>query len=182
MLSDGDIVRVRMGLAIVPILKVIEKDITDIIAQLYEVIEFDMISVKPSMMNIPDRYFDKTRGQYKAHELLTLITKEKKDDILLGVTMVDLYYPGLNYVFGLAKARDSIISLCRLRQEFYGLKSDRRLFLDRATKEAIHEIGHVLGLAHCRSPNCVMFFSNSIHDTDAKSYRFCKFCSAMILA
>ncbi|HIC98260.1 MAG TPA: matrixin family metalloprotease, partial [Pyrodictiaceae archaeon] len=47
----------------------------------------------------------------------------------------------------------------------YGLPADKELFKLRALKEAMHEIGHVLGLLHCTDKRCVMHFSNSIIDT-----------------
>jgi archaemetzincin len=43
-------------------------------------------------------------------------------------------------------------------------------------KEAIHELGHSYGLAHCSRPKCVMFFSNSLQDTDRKRSAFCVDC------
>lgn len=36
--------------------------------------------------------------------------------------------------------------------------------------------GHTWGLAHCAAPRCVMFFSNTLHDTDAKGVEFCSAC------
>lgn len=43
-------------------------------------------------------------------------------------------------------------------------------------KEAVHELGHTFGLVHCIDPKCVMFFSNSLADTDNKNTKFCKKC------
>jgi archaemetzincin len=43
------------------------------------------------------------------------------------------------------------IYLPRLRQGFYGLKKNEKLFLQRVVKEAVHEIGHAFGLAISRS-------------------------------
>jgi archaemetzincin len=31
-------------------------------------------------------------------------------------------------------------------------------------------------LGHCENPRCVMFFSNSLMDTDGKGFEFCLRC------
>ena len=99
-------------------------------------------------------------------------------DRVLGVTDVDIYATGLNFIFGEADyvGRKALISLQRLRQEFYGLPSDEKLFQRRALKEAVHELGHTYGLGHCPDPTCVMYFSNSLSDTDFKEWELCPFC------
>ena len=99
-------------------------------------------------------------------------------DKCLGIVDVDLYAPGLNFVFGEADISSgvAIISLHRLRQERYGLPKDERLFQDRAIKEAVHELGHTFYLSHCKDVKCVMHFSNSLADTDIKGASFCHKC------
>jgi len=182
MRSNGGITRIDNGLSIIPILGVDVKDISDIAALLHGAIEFKWISIKPPIMDVPSKYLNKTSGQYEARELLALIAtmKRAKEEIMLGVTVLDLSHPGLNFVFGIASIRGAVISLSRLRQEYYGLMPDRQLFLTRAAKEAVHEIGHVLGLGHCKSKRCVMFFSNSIYDTDVKGHRYCAPCATRV--
>jgi archaemetzincin len=100
---------------------------------------------------------------------------------VLGVVDVDLYATDLNFVFGEADPKEgvAVISLARLRQEFYDLPPNQALFQERTLKEAIHELGHTYGLGHCPDSTCVMHFSNSLEDTDKKSWRFCNKCNVL---
>ncbi len=123
------------------------------------------------------------RGQYLASLLLAALPPPVRlDDRVLGVVGEDIFAPGLNFVFGEAeiKGRRALISLARLRQEFYGLPKDEDLFLERVLKEAVHEIGHTYQLGHCEDSTCVMHFSNSLHDTDLKGWNFCHTCQKRV--
>jgi len=103
-------------------------------------------------------------------------------DRVLGVVDVDIFAPGLNFVFGQAdiSGKRALISLQRLRQEFYGLPRDESVFGERVLKEAVHEVGHTYGLRHCPDPTCVMHFSNSLPDTDLKGCNLCLICQEKI--
>jgi archaemetzincin len=120
------------------------------------------------------------RRQYPGEPFLqTLVAaRQSGDEVILGVTGVDLFVSGLNFVFGLADpcSRVAVISLARLYPEFYGQPRNPQLFKERVLKEAVHEIGHILGLGHCLDPACIMFFSNTLTDTDRKGPGFCKLC------
>ena len=134
------------------------------------------------VMSLPPEAYDDKRSQYHSSFLLDLVREhlEKTDaDKILGITNVDLYVPQLNFVFGEAElhGKVAIISLCRLKPEFHGDSPDERLFLERAVKEAVHEVGHTSGLTHCPNRSCVMSFSNTISDVDRKKAAFCQKCS-----
>jgi archaemetzincin len=134
-----------------------------------------------SEMPIPQDSYDNRRKQYHSTTMLKALRGIKQGNFgrMLGVTDVDLYVPKLNFVFGEADLLSgaAVISLTRLRQEFYGLPPDGKLFYERAVKEAVHELGHTYGLGHCQNPACIMFFSNSLVDTDKKGPGFCTNCN-----
>lgn len=131
---------------------------------------------------VPEAAFDKNRRQYRSNQILGMVqsytAKAKNVNCVLGVVNVDIFVPGLNFVFGEASfpGKAALISLWRLRPEFYGANPDVGLYAQRALKEAVHEIGHTLGLKHCPRSSCVMHFSNSIFDTDKKQSLFCDEC------
>ena len=131
-------------------------------------------------VRIPSEAYHSRRKQYNSEVILHRLQPHRppQGERLLGITEVDLYVSPLNFVFGQADLPGGValISLCRLHQEFYGLPSDKALFLLRTTKEAVHELGHTYGLRHCYNTKCVMHFSNSLRDTDIKSESFCPRC------
>jgi len=127
--------------------------------------------------------YDSQRKQYLSSKLLASLKKSEREERVIGIADVDLYVPRLNFVFGEADivSGTAIVSLCRLRQEYYGLAPDEALFLERATKEIVHELGHTFGLGHCPNNKCVMHFSNSLADTDLKEASFCSRCRPKIM-
>ena len=142
------------------------------------------VEIAPQIRDFSQTY-DSERKQYLAPLLLDKLKTSAKanDEKVLGIIDVDLYAPGLNFVFGQADTISgvAIISLYRLRQDYYSLPSDNALFLDRATKEAVHELGHTFGLGHCSNVECVMHFSNSLPDTDRKQAIFCSQCRPKLI-
>jgi archaemetzincin len=149
---------------------------------LMEILPDTVYSVIDENPPLSQKAFDKKRNQYRSDVILSEIegyANGKKDfNRVLGLVDADLYVSGLNFVFGEATCpgKAGLISLWRLRPEFYGDASNSELFLARAVKEAVHEVGHTLGLRHCPRYSCVMHFSNSILDTDKKQSLFCDQC------
>ena len=131
----------------------------------------------------PAYAYHKRRQQYLSDAILNRLRQVALPaERLLGLVDLDLYTPGLNFVFGQASmgGREALIALPRLRQTFYGLPDDKALFHERAIKEAVHELGHTYGLGHCPDATCVMHFSNSLPDTDFKEKEFCGVCKTSL--
>lgn len=131
----------------------------------------------------PEEAYNPRRHQYLSNVILEYARRTCKGEFrILFVTELDLYVPGLNFVFGQAESpgKYAIVSLHRLHPEFYGDKPCYRIFSERALKEAVHELGHTYGLTHCVDSRCVMYFSNTIIDTDRKSFKFCSRCYAKL--
>ncbi len=129
--------------------------------------------------DIPLSAFNEKRKQYNAELILRfLLSKfEKSNEILVAITSRDIYVKGMNFVFGLAQLRGKacVASICRLNPAFWGEKGNEKLFRERVLKEVLHELYHVIGLEHCNN-YCVMRFSNSIWEVDAKPLRLCSTC------
>lgn len=121
---------------------------------------------------IRPEWYDATRGQFEADRFLEALRDEPFDRVL-GVTAVDLYLHGLKFVFGQARTmgRPAVVSVARLGQP------GTEVFGERLAKEAIHELGHTLGLGHCDNRECVMWFSNTLQETDRKTRWFCHVCN-----
>jgi len=126
-------------------------------------------------------YYSNDRHQYHSTEILKLLLPfgAGNQDHILGIMDEDIYIPILTFVFGEAQlgGRCALISGHRLHQEFYGLPEDETLYLNRCEKEAVHELGHTLGLKHCQNFECVMRYANSVEDIDTKRNIFCPSCS-----
>ncbi|ACK43073.1 MULTISPECIES: archaemetzincin family Zn-dependent metalloprotease [Dictyoglomus] len=161
----------------------IEKDLLDFLKKKIE--EVFNIKVKDyKNLSIPEEAYNPQRKQYYSYHFLNLLSSLNPLDAykILGITNVDLYTDYLNFIFGeaIVNGKECVISIARLDNKFYNLPADNELLKLRTLKEAVHELGHTMGLKHCETPSCVMYFSNTLADTDKKSYNFCPKCKSRL--
>lgn len=125
------------------------------------------VVVDGELAPIEDAY-NSERDQYDADLLLTHLIKKKKIEAALWVIKKDLYCHGMNFIFGYAlHYKGAVLSTYRLSSQ--GL----------IEKEAIHEVGHILGLNHCRN-RCVMQFSKSLWEAKMKPSSLCRQCKTKL--
>ncbi len=171
-----------MKIGVLPIGHVDEAVLLRICEGLIRVFPDTTCVVVDRALSLREETFDEKRKQYRSHAILSDVqgyaVKNTGVNRVLGVVDADIFVPELNFVFGEAACpgKAALISLWRLRPEFYGDAPNVEVFLERALKEAVHEVGHTLGLRHCSRASCVMHFSNSISDTDKKQSLFCDKC------
>ncbi len=132
-----------------------------------------------SGMEIPRYAYNQKRDQYHVETILeSLSFRHSGGDFILGVGDLDIYMKGYNFVFGHSNLITGVglMSTMRLWPSFYGEPDEKNLFRKRMLTAATHEMGHLMGLFHCRNPGCVMNDSRSISEMDSKSFDFCKSC------
>jgi archaemetzincin len=132
----------------------------------------------------PEFAFDPARNQYGSIPVLEMLLRRMPADALklVAFTQRDLFIPVLTFVYGHAQlgGKAAVVSLARLRQEFYGLPANQEVFLQRAHKEALHETGHAFGLVHCAERSCAMSLATNIRQIDMKQAALCAACAAHI--
>ena len=140
-------------------------------------------------INISREAYNHFRRQYDAEKVLQKLIEIpevkfiNKETPTLLLPEYDLYYGGLNFVFGLEEPSKgtAIVSIARLKPDFYDERPSDEKVVSRTVKEVIHEIGHNIGLEHCTKPRCVMSFSPSINDVDIKQKTFCDECKIKMM-
>ncbi len=132
---------------------------------------------------LPADAYDARRGQHHATRLLEHLAASPSPAYRrLGVAGVDLFVPILRYVFGEAMlgGRAAVVSVHRLGGPGWEGPAERSLFLARAVKEAIHELGHTFDLTHCEDPACVMASSLAVANIDRKRPDLCAYCKVAL--
>lgn len=147
----------------------------------------NIFTSKINIINIPldiSSAYSNERGQYFSTQLISEVldlTTNFEGKVVIMVEF-DLFVPVFTYVFGEAQlnGKHSIVSVCRLHEEFYSGTTNDILLFDRTIKEVLHELGHNFGLIHCKDWDCVMHVSQGIEEIDTKGNRYCSVCKNKI--
>lgn len=133
------------------------------------------VPLEPQPWVIPaDWGLDRTRQQHNAAQLLEALPEPREGEAVLAVVGLDLFLPVLTYVFGASVLghRKSVLSCSRLRPASGEWTRMHR----RVLVEALHELGHGLGLVHCPLASCAMHQSFHPEAVDLKEPDYCPSC------
>jgi len=135
-------------------------------------------------MKIPEEAFNVIRNQHYASIILAKLERVKANprELIVGVCEEDLYLPDEAYILGYSDTilGTSVVSLFRIRQEFYGLPEDDMKIYTRLFKQSVHQVAHLSGLTSCRNPKCVNYYSQDMFDIDNKGEKFCDICKRQL--
>jgi len=141
-------------------------------AGVFFVCEARLLEPKP----LPEWAYVPNRNQYDAGQLLGFLQSDVPADALayVGITNRDLFARDLNFVFGVGSPTEPVGVYSLIR---YIPGQDREnTLLRRALKVLNHEVGHILGLAHCIFYRCTMNGSNSLRESDRRPIHLCPVC------
>ncbi|MFN8259491.1 MAG: matrixin family metalloprotease [Chitinophagales bacterium] len=133
---------------------------------------------------LPQEAYYPPRHRYKADILIRLLKQQKPDSInyIIGITGKDIStkkgaYPDFGIMgLGYCPGKSCVVSTFRLKTP------DKKLLYERLAKVALHELGHNLGLPHCKeNKDCLMHAAEaSIKQVDAEKLDVCKKCKKKI--
>ena len=125
-----------------------------------------MIATDAGCKQIQAEAYDPSRYQYDALCLLKCLPDE---GISLWIVAEDIYSPGYRYLYGAAVDKKAVVSYFRPDN------------LDEFKKEICHEVGHALGLKHCKG-KCLMHVSRNGKQLAKKSSQLCMRCRKILNA
>ena len=133
----------------------------------------------------PAYAFNESRAQYHSTAILRRLELSRGPGgpyPVLGLTDVDLFIPDLPFVFGEADrdAMSAVVSVARLQHGPDRRSVEPERLRRRAQVEAVHELGHLLGLSHCLDSRCAMYLSHKASDSDRKGPGICTSCKGAL--
>jgi len=130
---------------------------------------FPGLEAEPAQIrDLPHAAWDTAKGHFDVHYLLDSdLPLPQRCDAALWLVGEDIGDPWLAWVFGAAAPDRAVVSGRRLESE------------QDVAKVACHEVGHLLGLGHCKA-RCVMQVSRTTGHVRRKPLSFCDRCAELI--
>jgi len=174
----------------------VKQSLIDTIQQtIQQVYEFESIIILERQALPKSAFINIKSPRYRADSIIKILKREKPDtiDYIIGITTKDIsttkrnnngevLKPKSKYVdwgiFGLGyrPGPTCLLSTFRIKSE------NRNKFIDRMKKVCMHEIGHNLGLKHCKTGSkCVMRdAAETIKTIDEVDLKLCLTCKSLI--
>lgn len=169
-------------ISLVPIGKIEERILSYLQVQLAAKLKAGNLEIKlrPALA-LPEQVKKEQPGQGLSALVLASLARTgtpELDEYVLAVIDEDLTDPAIEYVLAEAAPalRLGVISLARLRQEFYKLPPEEEVFSARLLKLALQTLGTLWGLARCPDVKCPMAHGRNTHELDRKYTVYCLNC------
>lgn len=131
-------------------------------------------------MKVPDEAFNVIRNQHYASIILQKLERVKVNskEQIVAVCEEDIYLPDEPYVLAHfdVVSGTAVISLNKIRQEFYGLPEDETKVYDRLFKLAVQQVAYMSEIPGCRNPVCINYYSVNMMDIDNRGSKLCDIC------
>jgi len=141
------------------------------------------LSISANIMQgvkIPPESYNIMRSQYYATVILQKleIMKSSHKELMLGIMEEDLYAGEEHSVTSEIDRLTGcgVISLMRLRTDFYGLPENEKWVYPRLYKESFKIVARLMGMRACRNPHCILYYSEDMRDIDDKRLKLCDIC------
>lgn len=131
---------------------------------------FNIHALVGSTASLPKEAFNEHKRQYIADQVLAFLTGNYQERVL-GIIGDDMYRYILDYIKGFADlpGRCAVISVYRLQTI-----KDELKYRSHLCELALHELGHTLGLEHCKDDECVMYQGQL---RNPLKYHYCPACT-----
>ncbi len=131
-------------------------------------------------MKVPDEAYNVIRSQHYASIILQKLERIKANskEQIVAVCEEDIYLPDEAYVLAHfdTVSGTAVVSLNKVRQEFYGLPEDETKVYDRLFKLAVQQVAFLSEVAGCRNPVCINYYSMNMMDIDHRGNKLCDIC------
>ena len=133
-----------------------------------------VVTYTKAQPSTPTYAFNKDRKQYYCDAIMRrLVPLRTGQNLLIGVTDVDLFVPDSPFVFGEAdrESKVGVVSSFRLQEG-----NDPEVLKRRLQLEALRLSGHLIGLSFCEEPRCMMYLPTTLADIYRKNLGMCNVC------